>query len=127
MMKPQPKYIKRFLSRLIVDDGCWHMDGTRRCDLSVPHISYAMEEDFDEQGSYLHSCSAARLSLALFQRYDFEKIRQTRHLCDDHTCVNPAHLTEGSRSENQLDRHRPPEAMTRLRGKVAKRLQMYLR
>lgn len=125
-MKPQPKYVKRFLGRLLVGDGCWHLKKVRGWGLSTPNVCYAYEADFDDQGGYTHNCSAARLSLALFHRLDFEKIEQTRHLCDDPHCVNPAHLIEGSRSENQIDRTRHPSHMARLRARSVKRLQTYL-
>lgn len=50
---------------------------------------------------------AHRISLAIFMGIDLEDLSgDVRHICDNPPCVNPAHLLEGTHTENMQDKVR---------------------
>lgn len=84
---------QRFEKYLIKTEGCWKWIGGR--DIKNYGIFF-----FKGKTQFAH-----RVSLLLYNRIkEFTPGLQVRHSCNETSCVNPDHLSEGTRSENAADK-----------------------
>jgi len=85
-------------------NGCWVWDGSTSNYGKYPKISLAQKERkmFDGNNA---SIGAHKLSHILFNGA-IKKDNQVRHKCGCSTCINPAHLEQGTAKQNSFDKWR---------------------
>jgi hypothetical protein len=83
--------LERFTAKVVKTPGCWIWNGlkTKR---GYGRLYY------DGCMRYAH-----RVSLVLFKGYDIDSPLDTLHSCDNPQCVNPDHLSYGTRKQNMMD------------------------
>lgn len=92
VMSLHEKVAKRFYSRVIKTDSCWIWKGTIGTD------GYGSLYDENSRQEKAH-----RISYRL-NKGEIPKGLCVMHKCDNKLCVNPEHLSLGTRKENNLDR-----------------------
>lgn len=83
--------LERFTSKFIKTNGCWIWTAAKAGN------GYGY---FYYNG---HLRYAHRVSLALFKGYELENDLDTLHSCDNPSCVNPDHLSYGTRTQNMRE------------------------
>ena len=82
-----------------------------------PYLGFRNRNGYGEIGFKAFTLRAHRVSFFLARGY-WPKV--TRHTCDNPPCVNPAHLIDGSQSDNSHDMHARGRAAKGSRNGVAK-------
>lgn len=79
--------------KYVVDEltGCWNFKGSKTA------------KGYGKMRVNYKYWLAHRYSLSLHLGRDIEKGMVVMHKCDNPSCVNPEHLTEGTQRDNQLD------------------------
>jgi DNA-binding XRE family transcriptional regulator len=97
----EDKALSRFLSYLEKkEDGCWVWKGGK--DIKGYGIFW-----YKGKAQFAH-----RVSLLLHNKVkEFNPDMQILHSCRETGCVNPDHLSEGTRKQNSADKHRDGTAL----------------
>lgn len=87
--------IERFLSKVEKSEcGCWNWTaGTKGGGYGAFYLDGKLR-------------GAHRAALKLFKGFDIDTPLDAMHSCDNPACVNPDHISYGSRSENMVDASR---------------------
>lgn len=106
------KDIKRFQNRIKYTKNCWLWLGSAQRDSGHGVISIRGE-----------SCFAHRVAFFLAKGFlpDYSKGRIVMHDCENSSCINPAHLVEGTCKENG----NYPECVAKLKSRTGPSASMY--
>lgn len=84
------EYKARFISRIDQSGNCWQWTGGGANGYGQMHMDGRTH-------------SAHRLSLFFFKGIGIKAGSDVMHSCDNRSCVNPNHLSYGTRRQNMLD------------------------
>lgn len=85
---------RRFEKLFVKGEGCWEWTGTKNKGYGTFHAVIEGKR---------RSIKAHRVSLAIHKRVEIPLGLFVMHSCDNPGCVNPEHLSIGTRKDNMMD------------------------